>query len=215
MTTSAKILTLTQWFSPSYPIGAFAYSHGLETAIHSGEVACASSLKAWLSDVLEHGSGRTDCILLRASYSCETNDELQIVDDTARAFAASKERVQEAFLMGQAFGKTTAAIWGGDVPDQTNAVAVGAAARREGLPVDLTAAMYLQSFTSNLVSAAVRLVPLGQTEGQSVLAELTPLCDALAASTESATLDDLHSTAFLSDIASMRHETLQPRIFRT
>lgn len=214
MTTNAQILTLTQWFSPSYPIGAFAYSHGLETAIQGGVVTSAATLKDWLADVLEHGSGRTDCILLRAAYACEP-DALAEVDAVAQAFSASSERLHEARLMGDAFGRTTAAIWGGDTPPLTGAVAVGAAARREGIPVELTAAMYLQAFASNLVSAAVRLVPLGQTEGQTVLAELTPLCEAVADGCKGATLDDLHSTAFLSDIAAMKHETLQPRIFRT
>ena len=117
-------------------------------------------------------------------------------------------------LTGQSFCILNA-IWGGDAPDCTNPVAVGWAARRLGLPINLTASMYLQAFASNLVSAAVRLVPLGQTEGQATMSDLTPLCAEIAEVTETADIDDLHGTAFLSDIAAMQHETLQHRIFRT
>lgn len=208
-------MTLTQWFSPAFPIGAFAYSHGLETAIKSGQVATSGDLQTWLSDVLEHGTGRNDCILLRAAYACEDEAALGEVNAAASAFAGSAERLKEAVLQGAAFAKTTNAIWDGEAPNCTNPVAVGYAARRLDLPEGLTASMYLQAFASNLVSAAVRLVPLGQTEGQATLTALTPLCAKVASDTEVADIDDLHSTAFLSDIAAMKHEILTHRIFRT
>jgi urease accessory protein len=118
-------------------------------------------------------------------------------------------------LQGDAFGKTTSAIWQTDLPDLTYPVAVGAAAQQMGLDVQLTAMLFLQAFASTLVSVAVRLVPLGQTEGQKVLAALTPLCQSIAEQTNGATLDALQSTAFLSDIAAMNHETLTHRIFRS
>ena len=215
MSTNRDVLTLSQWLSPAFPVGAFAYSHGLETAIQSGAIATADALQEWLVDVLEHGSGRNDCILLRAAYSCATNDALEQVNQTAIAVSASAERVLETALQGDAFGKTTAAL--GDMDEVTACypVAVGYAASRQELDVDLTAALYLHAFASNLVSAAVRAVPLGQTEGQRVLASLLPLCHQIAQDTQGATLDDLSSTAFLSDIAAMQHETLQPRIFRS
>lgn len=211
----AHILTLTQWFSPAFPIGAFAYSHGLETAIKSGQITTSGALHGWLADILEHGSGRNDCILLRAAYRCEDEAALNKVNDAACAFSASAERLKETALQGAAFIRTTDAIWGGETPDCTNPVAVGYAARRLGLPVGLTASMYLQAFASNLASAAVRLVPLGQTEGQATLVALAPLCLKIAEDTEAADIDDLHGTAFLSDIAAMRHETMEHRIFRS
>lgn len=215
MTTEAHILTLSQWFSPAYPTGAFAYSHGLETAIKNKRIVTASDLQSWLSDVVEHGSGRNDCILLRAAYHCEDDVALAGVDAVACAFVGSAERLKETKLQGSAFAKTTAAIWSGEAPDCANPVAVGYAARRLNLPVGLTAALYLQTFASNLVSAAVRLVPLGQTEGQATLAALTPLCLEVARTTETLDLDDLHSSAWQSDIAAMAHETLDHRIFRS
>jgi urease accessory protein len=213
--TSSAFLTLAQWFSPSYPLGSFAYSHGLETAIQSGAVTTAADLQGWLADLIEHGSVRNDVILLRLAYGAETSEERAEVDAATRAFAASSERLLEADLQGSAFARTTSAIWGTEAPNLTNPVAVGAAARGLNLPEELTALMYAQAFVSNLVSAAVRLVPLGQTEGQTTLAALSPRCVGIVEATVGTTLDDLSSTTFAFDIAAMRHETLQTRIFRS
>jgi urease accessory protein len=215
MSTNADVLTLAQWLSPAFPVGAFAYSHGVETAIASGSIATADDLQGWLADVLEHGSGRNDCILLRAAYDCDSPATLEQVNETAVAVCASGERIFETRLQGSAFTQTTAAIWGGDTAELCYPVAVGATAAQMQLDVDLTAALFLHAFASNLVSAAVRAVPLGQTDGQKVLAALIPICDRIARETRNTTLDDLSSTAFLSDIAAMHHETLQPRIFRS
>ncbi|MFT5065214.1 MAG: urease accessory protein [Yoonia sp.] len=211
---TTEVLTLAQWLSPSYPVGGFAYSHGLETVIADGTVVAGDDLFAWLADVVSHGTGHNDCTLLKAAYGCVDLPAVADVDAHARVFSSSAERLRETALQGAAFCQTTAAIWGKDLPDLTYPVAVGWACRQCDFDVNLAAAMYLQSFASNLVSAAVRAVPLGQTEGQSVLARLSPLCHRTA-NGSSSDLDDLHSTAFLSDIAAMRHETLQPRIFRS
>ncbi|MEL6958189.1 MAG: urease accessory UreF family protein [Pseudomonadota bacterium] len=207
---TADLMTLMQWLSPSYPVGAFAYSHGLEVAMADGRVRDAATLQDWLEDLLRFGTGRTDAILLRAAYKGEPE-----ADATARAFAASAERLQEGLMQGAAFAKTTRDVWGVDVPDAMYPVAVGCAAAARALPVEETVTLYLQAFVSNLASAAVRTVPLGQTDGQAVVAALAPLCADVAETTRGAGLDDLTSTAFLSDIAAMRHETLQPRIYRT
>lgn len=221
MTTNSDVITLAQWLSPAFPVGGFAYSHGLETAIQGGIIMSAGDLQNWLWDVLEHGSGRNDSILLRTAHACTSPAQLDEVNQTAIAVSASRERVLETQLQGNAFAQTTTAIWGGDERGGANTtalcypVAVGHAAARAKFDVDLTATMYLHAFASNLVSAAVRAVPLGQTEGQRVLATLIPLCEQIAKSTLNVTLDDLSSTAFLSDIAAMQHETLQPRIFRS
>ncbi|EBA12146.1 urease accessory protein UreF [Roseobacter sp. CCS2] len=215
MSTDRDILTLAQWLSPAFPVGAFAYSHGLEAAIQSDAITSGQDLKDWLTDIIIHGSGRNDCILLRAAHACADNASLDIVNDTALAFAASAERQLEQTLQGAAFCKTTAAIWGGTGHGYVYPVAVGQAAARQNIDVSLTAAMYLQAISSNLISAAMRLMALGQTEGQNILASLTILCDETAKATTGTKLDDLQSTAFMVDIAAMHHETLQPRIFRT
>ncbi|MGJ8588416.1 MAG: urease accessory protein UreF [Yoonia sp.] len=215
MTTNRDILTLAQWLSPAFPVGAFAYSHGLEAAVQAGWVASGGDLAEWLEDVISNGSGRNDCILLRAAYLAEGSEALAEVNAMARAVAASSERQLEQVLQGAAFCKTIGAIWGGEGIELLYPVAVGAAAATLRIDVRLTAAMYLHAITSNLISAAQRLMPLGQTEGQTVLYALAPLCQETAQSAMTLTCDDLQSTAFLSDIAAMRHETQQPRIFRS
>jgi urease accessory protein len=215
MTDQEALLILSQWFSPAYPLGGFAYSHGLETAIAQGHIATAQELEGWLRDVLLHGTGRNDAILLRAGFGCNTAEAAFAVDAQARAFAASAERIMETTAQGAAFARTTNAIWALDVPDLTLPVAVGFAAQALKLPIKLTTQMYLQNFASTLVSAAVRLVPLGQTEGQSCLTALSPFCADIAKDSEAATLDDLFSSAFISDIMAMQHESLSPRIFQS
>ncbi|EAR52774.1 urease accessory protein UreF [Oceanicola granulosus HTCC2516] len=210
-----EVLTLAQWLSPAYPVGAFAYSHGLEAAIRNDWIASADDLQDWLATVLADGSGRNDCILLRASHACADAAGRAEVDAAGRAFAASAERLLESEAQGAAFARVTGAIWGGADEGLLYPVAVGAAAARLGLPATLTAAMALHANVGNLVSAAQRLMGLGQTRAQGIVAALTPLCERIAGETEGCTLDDLHGLAFLSDIAAMRHETLQPRIFRT
>lgn len=216
MTTDRHVLTLAQWLSPAFPVGAFAYSHGLEVAIADRRIESAADLEGWLEVVLVDGSGRNDCILLRAAHAAGKDaDALALVNAMACANVACAERLQETALQGEAFCRTVSNVWQGELKALTYPVGVGAAAQRLGMDPQLTAAMYLHAFVGNLVSAAVRAVPLGQTEGQAVLAALMPLCEEIAATTENLGVDDLSSTAFLSDIAAMRHETLQPRIFRT
>ncbi len=215
MLTDLHALTLARWLSPGYPVGAFAYSHGLETAIADGRVADEAGLTDWLADLLEHGAGRNDALLLGAAHRAADAIELARIDATARAFAASRERVIEAERQGAAFARTEAAVTGGPDTPLIHPVAIGARAARHGLPLRPTVALYLHGFMANLVSAALRVMPLGQTGGQRVQIALAPLCERLAAEAGHGTLDDLSSTSFLGDIASMRHETQQPRIFAT
>lgn len=208
---STDILTLTQLLSPSFPVGAFAYSHGLETAIVAGLINNADDLTAWLDDLLTNGSGRNDAVILQIAYK---NDD-PFIDASARAFAASKERLQETDLQGAAFCEAVNAVWQLELHGLTYPVAVGQTAKSLGLDPVLTTAMYLQAFVGNLCAVAMRLVPLGQTDGQKVQLALKPLCLQIAEDTRDATLDDLHSNTFMSDIMSMQHETQYSRVFRT
>ena len=212
---TTDLLTLTQWLSPAYPVGGFAYSHGLELAIREGWITNGLTLQTWLAAVLAEGSGRADAVFLAAAHGADTADRLIELDDIARAFAASAERIRESERQGAAFASTTRAVWALDLPDLMYPIAVGRAAGLKGLPVEDTAALYLHAFASNLVSAAVRLVPLGQTEGQATLAALSQLCRDTAREAVIADPDDLWSNAWGSDIASMRHETMEPRLFQS
>ncbi len=215
MPTDLHHLTLMQWLSPGYPVGAFAYSHGLEQVVEQGLVHSPDSFGAWLHDILSFGTGRSDAILLHCAYRAGTSDQLHDLDDLARALSPSSERRMETELQGAAFAETTAAIWGGELAPSAYPVAVGAAARREGMDATLACASYLHAFAANLTSAAIRIIPLGQTEGQGVLADLAPLCHALATETADLTTDDIGSSTFAADIASMQHETQYSRQFRS
>ncbi|WP_299724265.1 urease accessory UreF family protein [uncultured Tateyamaria sp.] len=205
-------LTLMQWLSPAFPVGAFAYSHGLEQAIADGQVSDAATLQDWIETLITQGSACADAILLAAAY---TADDPAQIDATARAFAASAERLKEADLQGTAFCDTARAVWNIDISTLTYPVAVGTAARAMAVPLDQTLPLYLHAFASNLIAAAQRLMALGQTTGQQVLANLAPAITATATEATTSSLDDLTATSFAADIAAMRHEALSPRIFRT
>ena len=209
------LLTLTQWLSPAYPVGAFTYSHGLEWAVQSGMVHNTDSFHDWLSDVVEHGAGRNDVILLAAAYHTDEADSLQDLDDLARALAPSVERLLETDQQGAAFAQTTAAVFETSLAKLTYPVAVGRAARLQNFPLPETARLFLHAFAANLTSAAIRLVPLGQTAGQSVLHHLAPLCQSIADRAICAPLDAIGASAFATDIASMNHETQYSRLFRS
>ena len=212
--TTDGVLTLTQWLSPGFPVGAYAYSHGLEQVIDRGDIHDANALQGWIEDILQHGSGASDGIFLAAAYSAQP-DEITRIDAIARAFASSDERLTETVDQGAAFAKAVDAIWGSDLGQLCYPVAVGRAARCQGLPLDLTLEIYSHAFTANLVSAAVRLVPLGQTEGQAVLAALAPLIRDTASRCAATSIDDLTNACMALDIAAMHHETQYSKVFRT
>jgi urease accessory protein len=212
------LLNLLAWLSPAFPTGAFAYSHGLEWAVEAGDIEDGDSLRNWLTDVLANGSGRSDTILLRHAHRAAADPvALQEIVSLATACAPARERRDEALNQGRAFQLAVAPWITTDAlpQDASYSVAVGAAAGERGIPEDDTAVVYLQAFATNLISAAVRLVPLGQTAGLHVLAALEPVILATAGETKSATLDDVGGCAFRSDLAAMRHETQYTRLFRS
>jgi urease accessory protein len=211
------LVRLLAWLSPAFPTGAYAYSHGLEWAVESGDIADGDTLRAWLSDVLALGSGRNDAILLRHAHrTCGDVAALGEIVELAAAIAPSRERRTETLDQGAAFLAAAAAWHPPDLPSRVAyPVAVGAMAGWHGIAEDATTAAYLQAFATNLISAAVRLVPLGQSAGLRVLAALEPVILQVAEASRAATLDDLGGCAFRSDLASMRHETQYTRLFRS
>lgn len=215
MPTNAQILTLTQWLSPAYPVGAFAYSHGLEWAVETKSVHDARTLQDWLEDILRHGAGQSDALFLAAAYLAPTPQDISNIDQHCRAFAPSKERRQESDLQGAAFCAITAEVWSQEIQNLTYPVAVGRAAALAGLPLPLTQRMFTHAFLTTLVTAGLRLFPLGQTQGQRIIFALTPLIEDIAKAAQTGDLETLSGTAFLADIGSMRHETQYSRMFRT
>jgi urease accessory protein len=218
-----ELLKLLTFVSPAFPVGSFSYSHGLEWRIDAGRVTSPVHLTEWLLDLFNHGSAWTDAVLfVEAHRAARSGDmgRLRAVAELAEALAPSRERHTETMAQGTAFlaavGEawpcaSTAALEGG----AAYPVAVAAAAAGHGIAAGLALVAYLNAFAANLVSVAVRLVPLGQSAGLKVLAALHPVIAGTAERAMGSTLDDLGSAAFLSDIASMRHEEQYSRVFRT
>ena len=219
----AATLRLLAWLSPAFPTGGYAYSHGLEWAVECEEVRDRATLAAWVLDVLRFGAGRTDAILLVHAHRADGDLEaLAGLTELALATAPGRERRGEAAGQGNAF-VAAAKAWQpevlsdlaalvGDIP---YAVAVGALAGVQGIDCAAVVRGAVQAFATNLISAAVRLVPLGQSAGLAVLAGLEPIILDVAAGAMVATLDDLGGCCFRSDLASMRHETQYTRLFRS
>lgn len=212
---TTHVLTLGQWLSPNYPVGAFSYSHGLEWAVASGAVTDVDSLQAWLEGVLQFGTGQSDGLFLAASYWAVSAEEVAEIDVMARAFSPSAERLLETTSQGAAFCKATSDVWQTELVELTYPVAVGRAAQLVDLPLELTSQMYLHAFASNIIMAATRLAPIGQTAAQNLIRDIAPLCAEIAEQTHAGDLDQLSGTAFLADIQAMQHETQHSRIFRT
>jgi urease accessory protein len=217
------LLRLLAWLSPAFPTGGYAWSHGIEWAVETNEVRDGATLRAWVEDVLRHGGGHNDAVILRHAHRAAGDvDSLAGIAGLALASQPSRERRAEAFGQGNAF-LAAATAWRprtlrvladrvGDLPYQ---VAVGALAGAQGIPEDDVVLGFLQGFAANLISAAVRLVPLGQSTGLAVLAALEPAILAVAEVTANKTLDDIGGACFRSDIAAMRHETQYTRLFRS
>ncbi|MGD9805150.1 MAG: urease accessory protein UreF [Hyphomicrobiaceae bacterium] len=215
------------WLSPSFPIGAFAYSHGLELAADRGWVRNCEQLTAWLADLVAIGSLRNDLILLANAWRAAVVADLaalKYTNDLALALQPSAERRLEAVTQGNAFFSTLLAAWPADNlqavaqalgNDVAYPVAVGAGTAAHGIPLQGVLHAFGIAFVSNLVSAAIRLSIVGQTDGQRAIAALMPAITETAAGAYTATLNDLGSATLRSDLASLAHETQYSRLFRS
>ena len=210
--TDSKFITLMQWLSPAFPIGGFAYSHGLEWAINKGHVNNREELQKWVSDLLEYGSLKNDAILIKLVLKGSDPKE---INELAMALCPANERLSETKLQGGAFCKIMGDVWSLEIDNLTLPIALALAAKNESIDQNLVVPAYLHSFCSNLTSVAIRLVPIGQTDGQKTLRELSPLIFDSVREVAKSDIDDLGSTCFLSDVSAMQHEYLQPRVFKT
>jgi urease accessory protein len=224
---AAALYRLITWLSPAFPVGAFSYSSGIEWAVESGDIADADSLTHWLGVLLAEGSGFCDAVFLAQAHraaSSRDSDQLRDIAELAAAFVPSRERHLETTAQGRAFIEIARAAWNSDLLEQTIAscetsiaypVAVGLVSAAHEIPLAPTMHAFLHALTSNWISAGARLVPLGQTDSQRVLALLEPTVAATAARAMDASLDDLGSATFRADLASMRHESQYTRLFRS
>jgi urease accessory protein len=222
----AALYRLMAWLSPSYPVGGFAYSAGIEWAVEAGDIIDGDTLRSWLEVVLAEGGGYCDAVLFVHAHRAAVQDDcaLRRVAEFAAALAPSKERFLETTAQGRAFAETTQAAWPCPALDRLQKiwgaplaypVAVGAAAAGHGIAAAPSLAAFLQAIAANLVSAGVRLIPLGHTDGQRILAGLEPVVAAIMKRALNCALDEVGTAAFRADLASMRHETQYTRLFRS
>jgi urease accessory protein len=224
--TSSDLTPLLVWLSPGFPVGSYAYSHGLEWAVEAGDMHDAQSCAAWIADLIEHGGPWSDAVLLAQAHFAITarhDAKLAEIVELAAALAPSRERKMETLNQGAAFLMAVRAAWPSPGLDRARSfgdaiafpVAVAFAAAAHGIALAPTLEAYLVALATNLVSAAVRLIPLGQTDGTRIVAGIVPQVRKIALLAVSATLDDIGGATLRSDIASMRHETQHTRLFRS
>ena len=218
---------LLVWLSPAFPVGAFAYSHGLEKAVEKGLIKDRATLSSWIEDLIAHGSLRNDLILLAAAWRASTRQnaaELSEVAELAAALQPSAERRLETITQGGSFLLQIDAAWpcaavgllrAAHAGDIAYPIAVGVAAAGHDLSLAPTLLGYGMAFVGNLLSASIRLSVIGQTDGQRVTAALLPHLQEAATRAADSTLDDIASATFAADLASMQHETQYTRLFRS
>jgi urease accessory protein len=218
---------LLLWFSPAFPVGGFAFSHGLEWAVEQGWIKDRETLTAWLQDLIAHGALGNDQILLNAAWRATMQRDvvaLREAIDLALALQPSAERHLEAVTQGGAFFAQIEAAWPCDAitwfhgqheGEVTYCTAVGVAAAGHGIPLDAVLMPYGLAVVGNLVSAAVRLGVVGQTDGQRILAALVADIERVSQRSLNASLNDLGGACWRSDLASLRHETQYTRLFRS
>lgn len=214
------LLRLMAWLSPAFPIGGFAYSGGLERAVFDGLLKDAADLEEWISTLLRHGSLWNDAVLFSETWrQAENEAELRELAELGLALAGSAERFMETLSQGKAF-IVAASAWPSLVLERLPTevpfpVAVGAVSAAHGIPVDKALAAYLHATVSQSVSAAIRLGVCGQSEGVKVLASLEGLLEEISQRATQAAIDDLGGAAVQAEIASLRHETQNSRLFRS
>ncbi len=224
---AAALYRLMTWLSPSFPVGAFAYSSGIEWAVEAGDITDAASLRGWLAAMLTDGSGFCDAVFLAQGHRAASEPGhagLQEIAELAAALVPSRERQLETTTQGRAFIEIARAAWNSPRLDAMIAacdgpivypVAVGVVSAAHGIRLAPSLHAFLHAVLSNWISAGSRLIPLGQTDSQRVLADLEPVVAATAARADAASLDDLGSATFRADLASLRHETQYTRLFRS
>jgi urease accessory protein len=224
---AAALYRLFTWLSPAFPVGGFSYSSGIEWAVEAGDITDTATLTDWLDAMLGDGSGFCDALFLVQTFrAAEASDEgsLREIAELAAAFVPSRERQLETTSQGRAFIDIARAAWDVEGLDAMIAacagpivypVAVGLVAASHGVRLEPTLHAFLHALVSNWISAASRLIPLGQTDSQRVLARLEGAVAVTAARALQASLDDLGSATFRADLASLRHETQYTRLFRS
>jgi urease accessory protein len=224
------LLRQQSWLSPAFPTGSYSYSHAIEWAVEAGQIHDRESLVDWLEADLCYGSGRNEAIFFIEAWRSATDDDcekLLEIAELAAAFRSTSEFSLETSQQATACLATLRRVWPDPLIESLSeflselrvvpvlSVVLGVRTARQSIPATLALPAFLQSYLANLVTAGVRLVPLGQTDGQLAIAQLEPAVLAVAAQAEEATIHDLGSAAFMVDLASASHETQYTRLFRS
>ena len=201
---------LQTWFSPSFPVGSFSYSHGLEAMINDNLIKSKEDILEYLKCILKYGSGKNDIILIKYAYQGEE------INDLALSLCPTKERKIESIEMGNAFRKVLEDSWNYKIQENTAyPVSVGKAAKYFKIPLNLTIISYLQSFASNLINVCIKHIPIGQKVGQDCIIQMYDLIREIENESKNLELEDLGGVCFNSDIYSIKHENLKTRIYKT
>lgn len=221
-----QLFRLLTWASPAFPTGAFSYSHGIEFAVEEGLVKNAAQLQDWIGWIVRHGSLHADAVLLaHAHRAAEASDNAKLdeVATLATAMRGTAETAMESMQQGASFFDTAEAVW----PSKRAAAFLKRNRTKPALPIAValvcagviplpeTLGAYLHAAMANLVSAGVRLIPLGQTDGQRSIVALEGAVSETVARALETSLDDLATAAPMVDWTSMRHETQYTRLFRS
>jgi urease accessory protein len=230
ITTPNALMRLMTWLSPSFPVGAYTYSHGVEFAVEDGLVRDGDSLRIWVEGALLFGAGQTDGVFFKKSWqAAQAGDVAEIckLNAYASALRPTEEMALENEAQGRAFLSTlrdihsTAALE--ELADLLRLqgqraaypVIVGAVAGFEQIDVKAALVAYLHAFAANLISAGVRLVPLGQTAGQKALMRLEYTIEEATEAALQKDLEQIGSASPVIDWTSMQHETQYTRLFRS
>ena len=226
----ANLLKLLTWLSPNFPVGAYAFSHGIEFAVEQGLIRDAYTLQNWIGSVLTNGAGCKDGILFSETWraTSQKNDvRLLEISEMARAFQPTAEMEIESRAQGNAFIDAVCAAWPSDQLNRTSSflkqynknipysVAVALVSAIHGIALGDALSAYLNAFSSNLVSAGVRLIPIGQTMGVKVLAGLADAILTVKENSLTSSPKNIGSATLVVDWTSARHETQYTRLFRS
>lgn len=222
---ATHLLKLLQLASPALPVGAFSYSEGLETLVHQGQITGVADLTQWLTQELQYGAMHLEAVVLAQAYRCMTAQDwagLSRWNCWLSALRETEELRQQSWQMGRSLVRLGLAL----EPELTEAFsvcgescnfAIAFAVMAAYWQIDLqsTTLGYLHSWSTNSINAGVKLIPLGQTQGQLVLLQLYPTLAQVTERVMSSTAEDLYCCSWGLAIASMSHETLYSRLFRS
>jgi urease accessory protein len=223
--TDKNILCLLQLASPALPVGAYSYSEGLETLVENNIINNQECLLHWLQAELRYGAIRLEAAVMLRAYNCVKMGDLEALSRWNMWLSAVRETEElrnSSLQMGrsliQLFGKLQPEIkpLADAVGNSCNyAIAFGIAAAYWDINIQAAVLGYLHSWVNNLITAGVKLIPLGQTAGQQLLLNLQPLISDATASILSLEDDNLSCCSWGLSLASMAHETQYTRLFRS